>query len=57
MTNILIRPILTEKALKLSEEKNQYVFEVHHEAKKRRYQKSGRRKVWRESRVCAHSVH
>lgn len=34
MTHILIRPILTEKALKLSEERNQYAFEVQRDANK-----------------------
>ncbi len=34
MTNVLIRPILTEKILKLQEEKNQYAFEVQDSATK-----------------------
>lgn len=28
MTNVLVRPLLTEKILKLQEEKNQYAFEI-----------------------------
>lgn len=28
MTNVLVKPLLTEKILKLQEEKNQYAFEV-----------------------------
>jgi large subunit ribosomal protein L23 len=40
MTDILIRPILTEKVLKLSEEKNQYAFEVHREATKEAIKKA-----------------
>jgi large subunit ribosomal protein L23 len=34
MTNVLIRPLLTEKILKLQEEKNQYAFEVQDSATK-----------------------
>ncbi|MCS6989105.1 MAG: 50S ribosomal protein L23 [Chloroherpetonaceae bacterium] len=34
MRNVLIRPILTEKVLKLQEEKNQYAFEVQNDATK-----------------------
>ncbi len=40
MVDILIRPILTEKALKLSEEKNQYAFEVHRKATKEEIKKA-----------------
>lgn len=40
MTNVLIRPILTEKVLKLQEEKNQYAFEVHCEATKEEIKKA-----------------
>jgi len=32
--NILVRPIITEKAEMLTEERNQYSFVVHHEANK-----------------------
>lgn len=34
LTEVLIRPLLTEKVTRLSEEKNQYAFEVHRDATK-----------------------
>ncbi|MCS7012964.1 MAG: 50S ribosomal protein L23 [Chloroherpetonaceae bacterium] len=40
MSEVLIRPLLTEKVMKLSEEKNQYAFEVHREATKEEIKKA-----------------
>ncbi len=40
MTNVLVRPILTEKILKLQEEKNQYAFEVQDRATKEEVKKA-----------------
>ncbi len=40
MTNVLVRPILTEKILKLQEEKNQYAFEVQDGATKEEVKKA-----------------
>ncbi|MFN3344720.1 MAG: 50S ribosomal protein L23, partial [Chloroherpetonaceae bacterium] len=40
MNNVLIRPLLTEKILKLQEEKNQYAFEVQDGATKEEVKKA-----------------
>jgi large subunit ribosomal protein L23 len=40
MTNVLVRPILTEKILKLQEEKNQYAFEIQGSATKEEVKKA-----------------
>ncbi len=40
MTNVLVRPILTEKILKLQEEKNQYAFEIQESATKEEVKKA-----------------
>jgi large subunit ribosomal protein L23 len=40
MTNVLVRPLLTEKILKLQEEKNQYAFEIQDGATKEEVKKA-----------------